>query len=464
MRVAWFSPMPPVPSGIAACSAELVGELRSRHHIDVYVDGAPGAAPPGADAAHEFIWRHRINPYDLTVYQVGNSSHHDYLWPYLFRYPGLTVLHDAHLHHARAAQLLRTKRDADYRAEFAANHPQVHPDLAELAVAGFDNYLYYFWPMTRLVIEASRLTAVHTETTARELKADLPDAAITSVRLAHGTSIPVGQARSSRERLRGGYGLNDDSLVFGVFGGLIPEKRIPQILEAFAAVLPYAPTAHLLLAGAAARHYDVAADVRGRGLESRVTITGYVDTDEALTAYIAACDVSLNLRWPTAREMSGPWLRALAAGRPTIMIDLAHLTDVPSLDPRTWQVNSIATRDSRLAARPDPSNREPRTANRDTIEPVCVAIDILDENHSLRLAMRRLATDGELRASLGAAGRRYWEREHSMPRMLEDYERILADAAGRPAPRVTLPEHLVTNGDRLLKQVLGEFSVDAVWE
>jgi hypothetical protein len=223
--------------------------------------------------------------------------------------------------------------------------------------------------------------------------------------------------------------------------------------------------------------------VRGRGLESRVTITGYVDTDEALTACIAACDVSLNLRWPTAREMSGPWLRALAAGKPTITIDLAHLADVPSLDPRTWQVNSIATRDSRLAPRPDPSNREPRIANRepatanpnpsnreprtansDTIEPVCVAIDILDENHSLRLAMRRLATDGELRASLGAAGRRYWEREHSMPRMLEDYERILADAAGRPAPRVTLPEHLVTNGDRLLKQVLGEFSVDAVWE
>jgi len=159
---------------------------------------------------------------------------------------------------------------------------------------------------------------------------------------------------------------------------------------------------------------------------------------------------------------------------------------VPSLDPRTWQVNSIATRDSRpfeslsvalsnvegrLASREDPSNRdprtanrEPRTANRDLIEPVCVAIDILDERHSLRLAMRRLATDPELRGSLGAAGREYWQREHSMPRMLEDYERILADAAARPAPGVTLPQHLVTNGDRLLKQVLGEFSVAGVWE
>jgi len=227
-----------------------------------------------------------------------------------------------------------------------------------------------------------------------------------------------------------------------------------------------------LLAGAAARHYDVAADVRGRGLESRVTITGYVDTDEALTACIAACDVSLNLRWPTAREMSGPWLRALAAGKPTITIDLAHLTDVPSLDPRTWRTQpGSGMRDPGSGVRnpgsgvrnPGSGVRAPGSGARDP-DAVTVAIDILDENHSLRLAMRRLATDGELRASLGAAGRRYWEREHSMPRMLEDYERILADAAGRPAPHVTLPQHLVTNGDRLLKQVLGEFSVDAVWE
>lgn len=436
--------MPPIRSGIAACSAELVAELRQRHHIDVYVHTAPLAGAPGAASAHDFVWRHRVNPYDLTVYQVGNSSHHDYLWPYLFRYPGLTVLHDAHLHHARAAQLLRTTRAADYRAEFAANQPSVHPDLAELAIAGFDNHLYYSWPMTRLLVEASRLTAVHAQPMARELKTELPHAAITSVRLAHGTPMSEELVGCSRERVRRTYGLGDDDIVFGVFGGLTPEKRIPSILEAFAAILPHAPAARLLLAGAAARHYDVVADVRDRGLASRVTLTGYVDTDDALTECIAACDVSLNLRWPSAREISGPWLRALAAGRPTITIDLAHLVQAPSLDPRTWRVNEIATRD--------------------TIDAICVAVDILDEQHSLRLAMRRLATDPELRGSLGAAGRQYWQREHSMPRMLEDYERILAEAAARPAPRVTLPPHLVTNGDRLLKQVLGEFSVAAVWK
>ena len=60
-----------------------------------------------------------------TVYQFGNSSHHDYEWAYALNFPGLVVLHDTHLHHARAAFLLRERRIADYRAEFQWNHPDV---------------------------------------------------------------------------------------------------------------------------------------------------------------------------------------------------------------------------------------------------------------------------------------------------------------------------------------------------
>ena len=485
MRLAWFSPMPPVPTGVAACSAELVAALRRQHVIDVYGDEGPVARASGAESAHHFVPRQRSDPYDLTVYQVGNSSHHDYLWPYLFRYPGLTVLHDAHLHHARAAALLRTRRASDYRAEFAANHPGADRDLAELAVAGFDNHLYYFWPMTRLVTEASRLTAVHTPIIARTLKAELPNAAVSSIRLGHGTLVSDAQARTARERVRGKHGIQSDAILFGVFGGLTPEKRIPQILGALEAILHYAPTAHLLLAGAPARHYDVMADVRARGLENHTTATGYVESDDELTAYVAACDVSLNLRWPTAREMSGPWLRALAAGRATIITDLEHLADVPSLDPRTWRVTpgsgiqdagSVELAKQQRLSASDPGSRIPdpgehtgsdpgsRIPHPGAIAPICVAIDILDEDHSLRLAMRRLATDPALRASLGAAGQRYWQQEHSPPAMLEDYERLLADAAARPAPHVTLPEHMVTNGDGLLRRVLHEFSVAAVWQ
>ena len=513
MRLAWFSPMPPAPTGVATCSRDVVAGIGKRHAIDVYVHGADAGAPVAAVeapesvrvySAHDFVWRHRAEPYDLTVYQVGNSSHHDYLWPYLFRYPGLTVLHDVHVHHARAAALLRTRRADDFRREFAGNHPDVSADLAELAVAGFDNQLYYWWPMSRLIIEASKLTAVHSAPLAARLREQFPHARITNIRLGHGEWLSADRISTARSRVRAAYKIADDAVLFGVFGGLTPDKRVPQVLDALGAVIPYAPSAHLLLAGAPARHYDVMADIHHRGLSDRVTLTGYLPSESELTDCIAACDVSLNLRWPTAREMSGPWLRALAAARPTITIDLEHLVDVPSLDPRTWVVNAVGIRGAGSGIRgagsgirgagsgirgagsgirgagsgigettsssdrgdsrepgSDPGSRTPDP--RVSADPVTVAIDILDEDHSLRLAMRRLATDPELRTSLGHAGQRYWEREHSVTSMLDDYERVLAEAAKLPVPDVALPDHLVTDGDRLLNAVLDEFGLEPVW-
>jgi glycosyltransferase involved in cell wall biosynthesis len=479
MRLAWFSPMPPVPSGIAACSAQLVAALTPEHQIDVFVDepvakmaAALGdrSAPPRS--AHEFLWRHRAEPYDLTVYQVGNSSHHDFLWPYLFRFPGLAVLHDAHLHHARAAALLRTKRTADYRAELVANHPLISPDLAELAIAGFDNHLYYSWPMTRLVIQASRMTAVHTSSLAAALSAENPEARVESLRLGHGQLLLDAEVAAARRHVRSTRQIADGAILFGVFGGLTPEKRVPQVLDALESLIPYAPAAHLLLAGTAASHYDVAADVRRRGLEARVTMTGYLETEAALTECIAACDVALSLRWPTAREISGPWLRALAAGRPTVIMDLEHLAHVPSLDPRTWNVNvgGIGDQGSGIRDRVAGSGkreagsgiREAGSGKREA-DPVTIAVDVMDEDHSLRLAMRRLASDPDLRARLGAAGRAYWQQEHAPERMIDDYRLALDRAAASPVPRPTLPAHLVNNGDALLQTLLADFGLGQPW-
>ena len=89
-RIAWFSPMPPSRTGVATYSADVIEALREDHQIVVYPEGR----------AHDFIWTHLKQPYDLIVYQLGNSTLHEYIWPYLFRYPGLVVLHDARLHQA----------------------------------------------------------------------------------------------------------------------------------------------------------------------------------------------------------------------------------------------------------------------------------------------------------------------------------------------------------------------------
>lgn len=452
MRIAWFSPMLPARTGVAVCSEELVPHLARDHQVDAYVDedvatarrAAPAAAAESRDwnlyPAHDFPWRHRQTPYDLVVYQLGNSARHDYLWPYLFRYPGLAVLHDVHLHHARAALLMRQRRADDYRAEFAAMSPS-SSDAAELAVAGFDSQLLYEWPFTGLVVAASRMTAVHTGPLRDQLRAACPEARIEQIRLGHGVLLDAADVAARGGAARRQLGIPDRSVVFGVFGGLTPEKRISRILETFEAILPYVHSAHLLLAGAPADHYDVEAAVRRPALDGRVTVTGYLDSDDALTGCIAASDVTLNLRWPTAREVSGPWLRCLAAGRASVVTDLAHTADVPALDPRTWTCTAAGT-----------------------AAPVTVAIDLQDETHSLFLAMRRLAQDSALRDAIGTAARAYWKQEHAPEVMVEDYRRLLPAAAAAPVPvRDALPGHLRQDGSRRLTALLEPFGTPVPW-
>ena len=492
MRIAWFSPFPPVRTGIAGRSAALVAALAAR---GVSVDRYPEAA------AHDFPWRHRQAPYDLVVYQFGNSSHHDYAWPYALRYPGLVVLHDTRLHHARAALLLRETRAADYRAELAWSEPAVSPDAAELAIAGFDSRLYYDWPMVRGLVASSRLTAVHGNAAREELIAALSTPNVTtpkiqaktqaanaeainaqsadshldavsrivSIRLGEGELVsPEREARARRE-IRRRYDIAPDAIVFASFGGMTPEKRLPQILAALRATLRHAPNAHLLLAGARAAHYDVAAGIAALDLQRHVTVAGYLERDADLTDHLAACDVSLNLRWPTARETSGPWLRALAAARPTIVTDLVHLADVPSLDPRTWTVSAVSTTDDRRPTADDrrhtidgrTSDFGPRTSDLGPRHAIAVAIDILDEDHSLRLAMRRLAGDAALRAELGAAAREWWQREHAVEVMVGDYERAIAAAMARPDPDATLPPHMRNGGDGRLRTILSAFGLSS---
>jgi len=71
-----------------------------------------------------------------------------------------------------------------------------------------------------------------------------------------------------------------------------------------------------------------------------------------------------------------------------------------------------------------------------------VSIDLLDEDHSLALAFRRLADDADLRASLGRAARAHWADGHTIAHMHVDYEAVLERTAAHPAPEVVLPAHL----------------------
>ncbi|HUK36467.1 MAG TPA: hypothetical protein VLV86_21265, partial [Vicinamibacterales bacterium] len=214
MRVAWFSPLPPAATGVAGYSADVLPLLE-----------ATGLDLSRYDAvnAHDFVWRHRLAPYDLVVYQLGNSQWHDYMWAYLFRYPGLVVLHDTRLHHARAAQLFRARRTDDYRREFLHNHPDALPAAVDYAIEGLRGPAFYYWPMVRSVIESARLVAVHNEIVAGELRAAYPTATVERLHLG---VPPMTPSPAARPRVRLRHHIPDESLVFIAFGLVTAEKRV----------------------------------------------------------------------------------------------------------------------------------------------------------------------------------------------------------------------------------------------
>lgn len=447
-RLAWFSPVPPTRSGISAYSAEILPLLESACAIDVFVDdagratGVPGPAVAalldGADGvfpAREFVPRHARHAYDLTVYQLGNARCHDYMWPYLLRYRGLVVLHDLALHHSRAMSLLQRGRRNHYRAEFRWAHPAAGAGLAEAGVAGLPGILYYLWPMTRIALSAGRLVAVHDAALAAALTAENPGLEVRAIRM--GVRDVTVASRSTGP---------DEGLVLACYGLVTPEKRIPQVLRAFAAAAPR--TAKLLLVGDAVAHYEVSADIEALGLADRVTVTGFVP-DVDLDGWLARADLCLCLRWPTARETSASWLRCLAAGKPTIITDLLQTVAVPTLDPRSWTLAHTSTAGAAVSTPPTARNA------------VAVSIDILDEDHSLGLALRRLTTDSALREDLGRTARAWWADHHQLSRMAEDYRTAIDEALGRPVPAAPpdWPPHLLADGSALARQIAAEVGV-----
>ncbi len=146
-------------------------------------------------------------------------------------------------------------------------------------------------------------------------------------------------------------------------------------------------------------------------------------------------------------------------GRPTIITDLVHTVDIPAYDPRSWTLLH--------APSPTTDGEFPLAA-----EPACVSIDLLDEDHSLSLAIRRLATDPRLRATLGRRGREVWAERFTLARMLDAYRSLIATALLTPEPdaarRRRVPAHFRVDGteyasERLRELGLSEERIAGLW-
>ena len=336
MRIAWFSPLPPLRSGIARYSADLLARLDGEQAIDRFVDGL-GRTPPGARTfdAHDFVWKHRRNPYDLITYQLGNAPCHDFMWAYLARYPGLVVLHDPRLHHARARDLLSRQRGRRLPPRVLVRPPGRAARFRRVRGRGARRTdLLRLADAARRDGDGAAGRRPQPARRRRPARASIP--ARGSRRSISATRRPAFQTRR-RASACARRSASRRPRCCSAPSGRSP-RRNGSVRSSARSRRSCATDAdvHLVLAGDASDYPALAEEVASPAVARRVHVMGYLP-DEAVGDYLAATDACLCLRWPTALETSASWLHCLAASRPTVISDLAHLVDIPTVDPREWR-------------------------------------------------------------------------------------------------------------------------------
>jgi glycosyltransferase involved in cell wall biosynthesis len=108
---------------------------------------------------------------------------------------------------------------------------------------------------------------------------------------------------------------------------------------------------------------------------------------------MAACDVLVNLRYPTMGETSGSVLRGLSLGKPLVVSDVGWFAELPD----------------------------------------DVVLKVPVDEYEVDVLAAALAVAAEHGATLGAAGRAYVERAHDVAHVADEYAAALEVAAGGDA-------------------------------
>ena len=179
---------------------------------------------------------------------------------------------------------------------------------------------------------------------------------------------------------------------------------------------------------------------RARDAGARADLLIDESDDAPSDAVLRDADVILALLWSRVDEWPEAALAGMAAGRPVVVLETEATADWPAWDPQTWR-----PRDPVAAA-----------------TPAVISLDPRDEEHSLMLAIRRLASDAPWREALATAGHAWWQAHGSPEAVADAWLALIHEAMAAPPPPEPpgWPAHLRADGSRTARDVLGQLGVE----
>ncbi len=341
--LAFFSPLSPLPSGVAHYADNLARQLADNWKIVFYIDGdyRPEAVEDLGEVRNRELFR---GEEDIALFQASNGPMHAYMYPDILRHGGVITLHDSTLYDM-VISYWEGKSRAKFWADFLRNEGAdgVRRMMAPLKEGGgkFSQRILHnlyldeeskrnYFTFLRRVVRCARGIITHSRWVADAVRRAGAECPIMTVPLA----VQPAPAQMPADAARESLGLNEKGVkphtfVALVFGYIQRHKRIEPILDAWARFVTEAPDAMLLLVGPRSPDLDIDRAVAQRNLGDRVLIDASFVLMEKIRLYLFSADLCLNLRKPVYGSSSQSLMQILAAGRACVVTDAETFSEFP---------------------------------------------------------------------------------------------------------------------------------------
>jgi glycosyltransferase involved in cell wall biosynthesis len=331
-KIAFFSPLPPLESGISDYSVDILNALSKYFDIDVYIDDNYKPECEVNDGIK--IYNHRQFKknailYQEIIFQVGNSGYHVYMWEYIKKYQGLIVLHDYNLHpYVQHHAIYLGKNNWNLYREIL---------LEDFDERSIDDYITHIkngttvikqneMELNGFIVNYAKKIIVHSNEAREKL---LKKNIYRNVRTIH--SYAKIEPLIDNNIIKSKLNIDKDTIIMASFGHIQETKRALPILKAFNRLCKEHDNIKYYFVGKPDKSIQASIQsfIKENSLEDKVIITGYTPIDE-FTQYIDLADICFNLRFPYNGETSGSLMRILAKGKCVVVNNIGSFGEIPN--------------------------------------------------------------------------------------------------------------------------------------
>lgn len=332
MKIAYFSPLPPLKTGIAVYSKNLIPYLDEISELEIYHAGLYEPLPNvkiNDFISNPYVLKN-LNSFDSIIYHIGNNPwYHLDIYRVLLERPGTVVLHDVVLYYLIAGSGI-----GGLIKEFCYNYGIERLfEVWDIVRESMDNDVLRYsnpakYPFIGRVLENAKQIIVHSQSAAELIRASGYQSCVYVSNLIyypHQVShFSIKNSLIFRKKLN----IEENQILIGSFGFIGPTKRMDKLLSALYKIKKMSNKIRFrfLIIG---EGEDLNNLIDQFNLSENVINLGFT-TEEDFNNYLNMVDIIVNLRYPSMGEASASLIQAMSFGKPVIVTNHAWFSELPN--------------------------------------------------------------------------------------------------------------------------------------